>query len=143
MSEVKPVNTNDLRDYADRIGNPYAQFVIDAANELDDTRTERNILRAELDAAREETAASENECAMWQGKAERLGERLQFLELECEAELYAAREELREAEAANTALKDLCLAAGDLYKGGGVFPIKGAMALRLLKAGAVTLKEKP
>ena len=52
--------------------------------------------------------------------------------------LDAAREELREAEAANTALKDLCLAAGDLYKGGGVFPIKGAMALRLLKAGALT-----
>jgi len=50
--------------------------------------------------------------------------------------LDAAREELREAEAANTALKDLCLAAGDLYKGGGVFPIKGAVALRLLKAGA-------
>jgi hypothetical protein len=114
MSEVKnqvesigrkPVNTNDLRDMASEFrGTTFTELVIEAANQLDNTRTERNILRAELDAA---------------------------------------REELREAEAANTALKDLCLAAGDLYKGGGVFPIKGAMALRLLKAGAATLKEKP
>lgn len=41
----KPINTNDLRDYADRISNPYSQFILDAASELDATRTERNILR--------------------------------------------------------------------------------------------------
>lgn len=48
-----------------------------------------------------------------------------------------AEAELAEERAANVALKDLCLAAGDLYRGGGVFPMKGAMALRLLKAGAL------
>jgi hypothetical protein len=54
--KVEPVNTNDLRDYADRISNPYSQFILDAAANLDDVRTERNILRAELDAARAELA---------------------------------------------------------------------------------------
>ena len=48
-----------------------------------------------------------------------------------------AEAELAEERAANVALKDLCIAAGEVYKGGGVFPIKGAMALRLLKAGAL------
>jgi hypothetical protein len=78
MSEVKnqvePVNTNDLRDYAGRIGNPYAQFVIDAANELDDTRTERNILRAELAAAREEL----REVAEIKAAAKKVGLELRF-----------------------------------------------------------------
>ncbi len=50
-------------------------------------------------------------------------------------------ERVKRLEAENTALKDLCLAAGDLYKGGGVFPIKGTMALRLLKAGAALNQE--
>ena len=50
MSE-RPINTNDLRDYADRISNPYAQLILDAASELDATRTERNIARRALDEA--------------------------------------------------------------------------------------------
>ena len=56
VERPEPVNTNDLRDYADRIGNPYSQFILDAADNLDDVRTERNILQAELDAARAELA---------------------------------------------------------------------------------------
>jgi hypothetical protein len=55
--------------------------------------------------------------------------------------LDAARAELAEERAANTQLKDLCLAAGYLYKGGGVFPMKGAMSLRLLKAGGAFGKD--
>jgi hypothetical protein len=50
--EVEAINTNDLRDYADRISNPYAQFILDAASQLDYARTDRNILQAELDAER-------------------------------------------------------------------------------------------
>jgi hypothetical protein len=51
----KPVNTNDLRDMASEFrGTTFTEMVIEAANQLDNTRTERNILRAELDAAREE-----------------------------------------------------------------------------------------
>jgi hypothetical protein len=50
-----PVNTNDLRDMASEFrGTSFTAMVIEAANQLDSTRTERNILRAELDAAREE-----------------------------------------------------------------------------------------
>ena len=50
-----PVNTNDLRDMASEFrGTTFTEMVIEAANQLDSTRTERNILRAELDAAREE-----------------------------------------------------------------------------------------
>lgn len=41
-----PVNTNDLRDYADRISQPYSQLVLDAASELDALRTQRNLARA-------------------------------------------------------------------------------------------------
>ena len=50
--EVEAINTNDLRDYADQISNPYAQFILDAASQLDYARTDRNILQAELDAER-------------------------------------------------------------------------------------------
>jgi hypothetical protein len=53
---AEAVNTNDLRDYADRISNPYSQFILDAASNLDHARTDRNILQAELDAARAELA---------------------------------------------------------------------------------------
>jgi hypothetical protein len=50
-----PVNTNDLRDMASEFrGTTFTEMVIEAANQLDSTRTERNILRAELTAAREE-----------------------------------------------------------------------------------------
>ena len=42
MSE-RPINTNDLRDYA--------QLILNAASELDATRTERNIARRVLDDA--------------------------------------------------------------------------------------------
>jgi ATPase subunit of ABC transporter with duplicated ATPase domains len=50
-----PVNTNDLRDMASEFRETtFTKMVIEAANQLDSTRTERNILRAELDAAREE-----------------------------------------------------------------------------------------
>jgi hypothetical protein len=50
-----PVNTNDLRDMASEFRETsFTAMVIEAANQLDSTRTERNILRAELDAAREE-----------------------------------------------------------------------------------------
>ena len=48
---------------------------------------------------------------------------------------------VEEAEAEVAALKDLCAAAGELYRGGGTYPIKGAMSLRLLKAGAALRKE--
>jgi hypothetical protein len=50
--EGEAINTNDLRDYADQISNPYAQFILDAASQLDYARTDRNILQAELDAER-------------------------------------------------------------------------------------------
>ena len=50
-----PVNTNDLRDMASEFRETsFTAMVIEAANQLDSTRTERNILRAELTAAREE-----------------------------------------------------------------------------------------
>lgn len=50
-----PVNTNDLRDMATEFWETaFTEMVIEAANQLDSTRTERNILRAKLDAAREE-----------------------------------------------------------------------------------------
>jgi hypothetical protein len=50
-----PVNTNDLRDMASEFRETtFTEMVIEAANQLDSTRTERNILRAELTAAREE-----------------------------------------------------------------------------------------
>lgn len=42
--DVEAINTNDLRDYADRIENPYAQLILDAAHQLDVARTDRNIL---------------------------------------------------------------------------------------------------
>ena len=57
--EVEAINTNDLRDYADRISNPYAQFILDAASQLDYARTDRNILQAELDAERARRAEVE------------------------------------------------------------------------------------
>ena len=54
-----PVNTNDLRDMASEFrGTSFTAMVIEAANQLDSTRTERNILRAELTAAREELRES-------------------------------------------------------------------------------------
>jgi hypothetical protein len=50
-----PVNTNDLRDMASEFRETtFTEMVIEAANQLDSTRTERNILRAELTATREE-----------------------------------------------------------------------------------------
>lgn len=53
-----PVNTNDLRDMASEFRETkFTEMVIEAANQLDSTRTERNILRAELTAAREELTA--------------------------------------------------------------------------------------
>jgi len=57
--EVEAINTNDLRDYADRISNPYAQFILDAASQLDYARTDRNILQAELDAERARAALNQ------------------------------------------------------------------------------------
>jgi hypothetical protein len=69
-------------------------------------------------------------------------EQLQAALLSERARADKAEAELAEERAANVALKDLCLAAGDLYKGGGVFPMKGAMALRLLKAGALIQQVK-
>jgi BMFP domain-containing protein YqiC len=54
-----PVNTNDLRDMASEFRETsFTAMVIEAANQLDSTRTERNILRAELTAAREELRES-------------------------------------------------------------------------------------
>lgn len=55
---LPPINTNDLRDYADRIENPYRQFVLDAASELDATRTERNLLRQALTATEARVGAN-------------------------------------------------------------------------------------
>jgi hypothetical protein len=43
-----PINTNDLRDYAGRISDPYSQFILDAASELDAARTDRNIAHEAL-----------------------------------------------------------------------------------------------
>jgi hypothetical protein len=55
------VNTNDLRELASEFRESgFTSMVIDAANELDDTRTARNILQAELDAARAELAETGN-----------------------------------------------------------------------------------
>jgi hypothetical protein len=71
-----PVNTNDLRDMASEFRETtFTEMVIEAANQLDSTRTERNILRAELDAAREEMREVDilkrlaPEYYQWPGKA--------------------------------------------------------------------------
>ena len=71
--EVEAINTNDLRDYADRISNPYAQFILDAASQLDYARTDRNILQAELDAERARRAEVEDRFP--EGVRNRRGER--------------------------------------------------------------------
>jgi hypothetical protein len=68
--EVEAINTNDLRDYADRISNPYAQFILDAASQLDYARTDRNILQAELDAERARRAEVEGALAEVKAGAE-------------------------------------------------------------------------
>ena len=61
-----PVNTNDLRDMASEFRETtFTKMVIEAANQLDSTRTERNILRAELDAAREELAEERAKISAW------------------------------------------------------------------------------
>jgi hypothetical protein len=58
----KPVNTNDLRDYADRTENPYASLILDAASDLDAARTERNIERAARLKAEAELAGLRELC---------------------------------------------------------------------------------
>lgn len=56
MSE-RPINTNDLRDYA--------QLILNAASELDATRTERNIARRALDDA-QARVKRQGEALEWQ-----------------------------------------------------------------------------